>query len=356
MTPAFWSGKNVLLTGHTGFKGSWLSLWLQQLGANITGLSDAVPTNPSLFEAANIGADMTSLTGDVRDLEPLQRVLDDARPDIVFHLAAQSLVRRSYADPVTTYATNVQGTVHLLEAVRQLGGVRAVIIVTSDKCYENQERDEGYAEGDPLGGYDPYSSSKACAELVTAAYRDSFFSRANFEQHLTAVATVRSGNVIGGGDWSEDRLVPDLISALRADNALVLRNPASIRPWQFVLDPLNGYLELAEHLFEHGPEFAEAWNFGPDDSDSRSVGDIATQLSKLWGAAQTWRQDGAKQPHETRLLNLDSSKARSRLAWASRVRLETALQWIVEWYREFDAGRARQVSLSQLQRFEELVA
>jgi CDP-glucose 4,6-dehydratase len=276
MNPSFWKHKKVLLTGHTGFKGSWLSLWLQDLGADVTGYSIDVPTDPSLYGAADVGDGMDSVTGDVRDLASLRSSVDKAGPEIIIHMAAQSLVRRSYADPVGTYDTNIMGTVNLLEAVRDVSGVRVIIVVTSDKCYDNEEHEQGYCEGDPMGGYDPYSSSKGCAELVTAAYRNSFFNNADFDRHETAVASVRAGNVIGGGDWAEDRLIPDIVAAFQSGRSPDIRNPQSVRPWQFVLDPLNGYLTLAESMWNDARAFAGAWNFGPDDSNAKEVGYVAT--------------------------------------------------------------------------------
>ena len=355
MNPEFWSGKRVLLTGHTGFKGSWLSLWLQELGAELTGYSNDIPTNPSLFETAEVRGGMNSVSGDVRDPDALTSALRDAGPEIVIHMAAQSLVRRSYAEPVETFATNVQGTVNVLEAVRQIGGVRAVIVVTSDKCYDNRERSEGYREDEPMGGYDPYSSSKGCAELVTAAYRNSFFNVAEFDHHGTAIASVRAGNVIGGGDWAQDRLIPDVMGQLLRDKAPVIRNPGAVRPWQFVMDPLNGYLKLGERLYGDGPGFSGAWNFGPDDDDAKDVGYVVETLAHRWGAGAGWQRDASEQPHEATFLRLDSNKARSELSWSPKVGLDTALEWIVEWYRVFGSSSgARDATLSQISRFQGL--
>ena len=357
MKPAFWQDKRILLTGHTGFKGSWLSLWLQELGAIVSGYSIDVPTNPSLYEAASVGDGMTSVNGDVRDLVSLQSCLAAARPEIVIHMAAQSLVRRSYADPVGTYSTNVLGTVNLLEAVRQGGGVRAAIIVTSDKCYDNQERAAGYRESEAMGGYDPYSSSKGCAELVTSAYRNSFFNTADFDQHGTAVASVRAGNVIGGGDWAEDRLIPDVFAALQKNAVPTVRNPHAVRPWQFVMDPLNGYLTLAEHLCDGGPAFADGWNFGPDDDESKQVGSIVGTLAQSWGLDSEWHHDAAEHPHEATFLKLDSSKARSELSWAPKLDLQTTLDWIVDWYRDYFSNREmRNITVAQIRQFQQLAA
>jgi CDP-glucose 4,6-dehydratase len=265
-------------------------------------------------------------------------------------------VRRSYAEPVETYATNVQGTVNLLESVRQVGKVRAVIVVTSDKCYENLEQQRNFREDDPMGGYDPYSSSKGCAELVTSAYRNSFFNAADFARHGTAVASARAGNVIGGGDWADDRLIPDIIAYLQRGESPVIRNPDALRPWQFVLDPLNGYLDLAERLCGAGAEYSGAWNFGPDDSDARDVGAVTSQLAARWHGNAEWGQHPAAQPHEATFLSLDSSKARSQLGWQPHINLETALDWIVEWYRAFsEAGEARRITLEQIRRFQQQV-
>jgi CDP-glucose 4,6-dehydratase len=354
MNAAFWKNRKVLLTGHTGFKGSWLSLWLQDLGADLSGYSIDVPTDPSLYDAAGVGDGMTSMRGDVRDLASLKSFVDKTDPEIVIHMAAQSLVRRSYADPVGTYDTNIMGTVNLLEAVRNISSVRVVIIVTSDKCYDNKERAQGYREDEPMGGYDPYSSSKGCAELITAAYRDSFFDNAAIDRHETAIASVRAGNVVGGGDWAEDRLVPDIVAAFQGGTLPEVRNPHAVRPWQFVMDPLNGYLTLAESLWKDGPAFAGAWNFGPDDSDAKDVGYIVDRLLRGWGRSAEWRHDESDHPHEATYLKLDSSKAQSALSWSPVLDLTTTLDWIVEWYqRIFSADAAREVTLEQIRRFQQ---
>jgi CDP-glucose 4,6-dehydratase len=354
VNPGFWKGRKVFLTGHTGFKGSWLSLWLQRLGADVCGYSIDIPTEPSLYEAARIGDGMASIMGDVRDLAYLRAAVDDASPEIVVHMAAQSLVRTSYAEPVSTYGTNVMGTVNVLEAARYASSIRVVIIVTSDKCYDNDERQRGYVEDEPMGGHDPYSSSKGCAELITAAYRQSFFNGAGNDGDRTHVASARAGNVIGGGDWAEDRLIPDVVKASRSGTVLAIRNPQAIRPWLFVLDPLNGYLTLAERLWAYGPQFASAWNFGPDNSDRKDVAHIVERLFRGLGSTAKWRHDASHQPHEATYLALDSSKARSRLSWVPALDLSTALEWIVEWYRRVEqSGNARGITLEQIDRFQQ---
>lgn len=344
---SFWRGKRVLVTGHTGFKGSWLALWLQQLGAEVTGLALPPPTRPSLFEDADVAEGMVSIEGDIRSLETVQRVFAESRPDIVLHLAAQALVRVSYAQPVETYATNVLGTVHVLEAARHTDSVRAMVIITSDKCYENREWDRAYREDEPMGGYDPYSSSKGCAELVTAAYRRSFFTDGR-----AAVASARAGNVIGGGDWAEDRLVPDIVKAFRAGRPVLIRHPRAIRPWQHVLEPLRGYLMLAEQLWTEGRTYAEAWNFGPGPASHQPVQTVVESFCQRWGGAVRWEPDPAAHPHEAHVLRLDNTKAQSRLGWHPLLDLAEALDLTVEWYRAWEPGRAmRALTLSQLHRF-----
>lgn len=349
MNPEFWKGKRVLITGHTGFKGAWLSLWLQRVGAEVAGYALEPPTTPSLFEAASVARGMTSIHGDVRNLERLSTALAEHRPKIVFHMAAQSLVRASYDEPVETYSVNVMGTVNLFEAVRRCGGVRVVVNVTSDKCYENMEWPWGYRESDPMGGSDPYSSSKGCAELVTAAYRRSFF-----HDNTTAVASVRAGNVIGGGDWADYRLIPDIMKALMNSQVVNIRNPHSVRPWQHVLEPLHGYLCLAERLWEDGPRHADGWNFGPADEDARPVSWIVEMATALWGGAARWEQDGAPQPHEAHTLRLDSAKARTILGWSPQLDLAEALRWTVKWYQRFqqDSSIARMITEEQIDRFQ----
>lgn len=349
MNRQFWSGRRVFLTGHTGFKGSWLAQWLKLSGASVTGFSIDVPTRPSLYESAAIGDGMRSIEGDVRDLRALCDAMDQSRPEIVLHLAAQALVRPSYEDPVATYATNVMGTANVLEAVRRSAGIRVVVIVTSDKCYENRESVSPYRENDPMGGHDPYSSSKGCAELVTAAFRRSFFAH----HDAPRVISVRAGNVIGGGDWARDRLVPDLVRAFAASQAAVIRNPAAIRPWQFVLDPLNGYLCAAEAVYEHA-DLPQAWNFGPDVNDTHPVKWVADRIVSCWGRGASWVEDQTVQPHEASTLKLDSSRARSLLRWKPVLDAESAIDWAVRWYHAWieDPSRATIVTEQQIREYE----
>jgi CDP-glucose 4,6-dehydratase len=354
MEPAFWRNKRVLVTGHTGFKGSWLSLWLQSLGAEVVGFARDPSTDPSLFLLASVGRGMASVIGDVNDAHSLRKVFVEYKPEIVFHLAAQSVVRLGYAEPVETYTTNVLGTVNVLESIRQIQGVRAAVVVTSDKCYENNEWDWGYREIEPLGGRDPYSSSKACAELVSAAYRASFFSDKNSSSMHTALATVRAGNVIGGGDWTRDRLIPDIIRAILAGSPLKVRNPDAVRPWQHVLEPLGGYLDLAERLWTDGDKFAEAWNFGPSDRDSKPVSWLVARLVDEWGHGAGWEVDDGAHPHEAHYLRVDSSKANARLGWFPRWDLNAALRLIVQWHKAHQAGADMQaVVLDQIRSYGE---
>lgn len=333
--PAFWKDRRVLLTGHTGFKGSWLAMWLQSMGARVIGYALPPGTQPNLFELAGLARQMVSIFADIRDPEWLCRAFTDYQPEVVFHLAAQALVLRSYADPVGTYSSNVMGTVNLLEAVRQAPGVRAVVVVTSDKCYDNREG-EAHRESDPLGGCDPYSSSKGCVELVTAAYRASFFRPADPAGHGAAVATARAGNAIGGGDWSPGRLIPDAIRAFVDQRPLPVRHPQAIRPWQHVLEPLAGYLLLAEQLCKKGTAFAGAWNFGPPDQ--HRVEQVIDKLAGLWGEEAAWVSDQAYHPQEAHCLRLDASKAISALRWQPRWSLDTTLQMTVDWYRAHLSG------------------
>jgi CDP-glucose 4,6-dehydratase len=355
MNPAFWKGKRVLLTGHTGFKGSWLSLWLQSIGAQVVGYALPPPTNPSLFDVAGVGKGMTSVIGDIRDLGKLQAVFAEHKPEIVIHMAAQPLVRYSYQNPVETYSINVMGTVHLLEAVRTCPGVKAVVNITTDKCYENREWVWGYRENEPMGGHDPYSNSKGCAELVSSSYRSSFFNANNHGQHGVALATGRAGNVIGGGDWAQDRLIPDILGAFELGKRVLIRNPHSVRPWQHVLEPLRGYLTLAECLFEHGPAFAEGWNFGPNDEDARPVAWIVAQMAAMWAEDAQWQFDDGENPHEANYLKLDISKARSRLGWHPALHLNDALKLVIDWSKQRQAGAdMRQVTLGQIHAYHAL--
>jgi CDP-glucose 4,6-dehydratase len=361
--PDFWAGRRVLLTGHTGFKGAWLSLWLQALGAKVSGLAPGPPTQPSLYELAGVGARMTERAVDVRDQEGVREALREERPEVVLHLAAQPMVRRSLQDPAMTFAVNVLGTVNVLEAVRvEPGEIGAVVVVTSDKCYENPESAaHRFVEGDPLGGSDPYSSSKACAELVTAAYRRSFFSLAEDSAADTVshapgragprIATARAGNVIGGGDWGEDRLIGDIVRAVQAGETVKVRNPEAVRPWQHVLNPLSGYLRLAEELWR-SPEAAQAWNFGPREGDARTVRWIVERLEELWGGTLRWELDGGENPPEAGRLELDSGRAERHLGWRAEWDLAEALERIVAWHEAERRGAdMRRVSLEQIERF-----
>ena len=347
--PHFWRQRRVLVTGHSGFKGAWLSLWMQYLGAELTGLAPRSSAPRSLFQLASVGSHMRELHGDVRDAPAVLEAVREARPEIVVHLAGQPLVRRSLQDPASTYAINVMGTVNLLEALRLAGGeVRAVVVVTSDKCYENPSGHErSFTEEHKLGGADPYSSSKACAEFVSAAYRRSFFT----SEDSPRIATARAGNVIGGGDWGEDRLVADSVRALEAGEPLRIRNPHAVRPWQHVLNPLSGYLRLAEALYRD-PHAARAWNFGPRPGDARTVSWIVERLGALWGEGLSWELDPGENPPEAARVELDSSKAERELGWAPPWDLDDALALVVEWHRALLAGEEmRGVSLVQVERF-----
>ncbi|WP_322041108.1 CDP-glucose 4,6-dehydratase [Burkholderia diffusa] len=349
IAPSFWSGKRVFLTGHTGFKGSWLTLWLHSLGAEVTGYALAPDTKPNLFSLARVDEGIESVISDIRDRGQLLNALRRAEPEVVIHMAAQSLVRASYSSPVETYETNVMGTVHVLDAIRQVHSVRSVVVVTTDKCYENREWEWGYRENEAMGGYDPYSSSKGCAELVTAAYRNSFFNEVAYDTHRVAIASARAGNVIGGGDWASDRLIPDIVKAIGAGEIVSIRNPHSIRPWQHVLEPLGGYLLLAERLYVEGVRYAGAWNFGPDDTDAQSVQTIVERMTSRWGDNARWQLDGGDHPHEATYLKLDCSKARARLGWRPRWDLDLTLDKIVDWYKAArDCEDVRTLTLAQI--------
>lgn len=347
INPNFWRGKRVLLTGHTGFKGGWLSLWLQSMNAELLGVALNAPTRPSLFDVARVREGMDHQIADIRDYEKIKSLMEAFKPEFVIHMAAQSLVRLSYQSPVETYATNVMGTVHVLEAARHVDTVRAIVNITTDKCYENREWSWGYRENEPMGGRDPYSSSKGCAELVSSAYRQSFLSGQGI-----ALATARAGNVIGGGDWASDRLVPDTLLALEKNEPVLIRNPHAIRPWQHVLEPLSGYLMLAQSLYEHGQIDAEGWNFGPRDEDAKPVQWIVERLCDTWGNGSTWSLQKGEHPHEANFLKLDISKARQRLEWSPSWSLDTALSHIVDWHRAWLSNEnMRSVCLQQIAKY-----
>jgi CDP-glucose 4,6-dehydratase len=338
---AFWQGRRVFVTGHTGFKGSWLCLWLQAMGACVTGYALAAAT-PSLFELSGLEKLIESYTGDIRNADSLRAAMLAARPDVVIHMAAQPSARESYRIPAETYEINVLGTVRLFEAVRDTIAaghpVKAVVHVSTDKCYDNKEWQWGYRETEPLGGYDPYSSSKACSELVASAYRSSFFHPDRYAEHGVAVASARAGKIIGGGDWAQDRLVPGAIAALRRGETVRLRNPGAVRSWQHVLEPLKGYLLLAENLVRHGPRYASAWNFGPGEGDAWSAADVVRYLSAGFGATAAFEADAAEQPRESRMLRLDCSKARAELGWRPTWDIATALQKIIDWFQAYEKG------------------
>jgi len=355
---AFWRGRRVFLTGHTGFKGSWLSLWLQSLGADLTGFALAPPTEPNLFTQANVAAGMRSVEGDLRDYELLKRAVDQCRPDVVIHMAAQSVVKAGYADPIGTYSSNVMGTVHLFEAIRRLGRPCSVVNVTSDKCYEHRESGPPYREDDPMGGDDPYSNSKGCAELVTTSFRLSYFPADGVAKHGVGLASARAGNVIGGGDWTANQLIPDLIRAFVAGQPCPIRSPGGIRPWEFVLEPLRGYLMVAERLAgANGGAFASGWNFGPANDDAKPVAWIADHMVKRWGGGASWARDSAAHEAEAATLRLDITKAMTQLHWRPAMGLEQALDWIVEWYKIWKtSGDVGQHTRDQIARYDRLLA
>jgi CDP-glucose 4,6-dehydratase len=332
---AAWRGKRVLVTGHTGFKGGWLSIWLAGLDARVAGYALDPPTHPSLFESARVGEVLTDRRGDIRDAAATRRAIESFDPEVVFHLAAQPIVKEGYRAPVDTYATNVVGTASVLEACRHAPSVRAIVVITTDKCYDNREWDRGYVEGDALGGHDPYSNSKACTELVSDAFRRSYFAG---RSPVVGVATARAGNVIGGGDWAADRLVPDLVRAAMSGAEALVRNPGATRPWQHVLEPLAGYLLLAEALLEEPARYSEAWNFGPDAGGDRAVSEVVEKLAARWQGRLRWRLDTAEHPHEAAKLMLDSAKAHARLGWKPRLALDDALRLTADWYARYMAG------------------
>ncbi len=334
----FWRGKRVFLTGHTGFKGAYASLWLSEWGAEVTGYALGPVSSPNLFELARVDKRVTSLTGDIRDREALAKAIRRAKPDVIIHMAAQPLVRESYITPVETYETNVMGTVHLLDAARSCEGLRAIVAVTTDKCYENKEWVWGYREDEPMGGHDPYSSSKGCCELIINAYRRSFFPPERYSGHGVAVASARAGNVIGGGDWSKDRLIPDFLAAMERGEQVLIRSPRATRPWQYVLEPLSGYFALARALYERGAAFGGGWNFGPEDADAREVEWIVRRMCALWGGGAAYRVDAAEHPHEASSLKLDISKAKALLGWSPRWDLARALEVLTGWHKRYLAG------------------
>ena len=351
-----WAGKRVFLTGHTGFKGCWLALWLTHLGAVVRGYSLDPNTTPSLFDVVKLHNKVEDIRGDIRDPKTLEAALSEFNPEVVFHLAAQPLVKLSYDDPILTYETNVIGTARVLDAIRRVPSVRAVVVVTSDKCYENREWAWGYRESDPLGGYDPYSSSKACAEIVSSAFRQSYFPVDRLSEHRVAIATARAGNVIAGGDWSLDRLVPDLLRGFLNGQPVPIRRPNSIRPWQFVLEPLRGYLLLADRLLTGDPKYATAYNFGPSDDDARPVRWIADRLTKNWGSETGWFSDEGSSVHEAGYLKLDASRARNDLLWTPVLHLEEALDWIISWHKAHAVGQDMQaITVQQIKDYEALL-
>lgn len=353
----FWADKKVFITGHTGFKGSWLCLWLSSLGANVTGYALEAPTSPSMYSLCNIDSMITSIIADIRDKEKIRQALMDAEPDIVIHMAAQPLVRDAYRIPIETYEINVMGTANVLEGVRYAIGhgkkIKAFINVTTDKCYENKEWAWGYRENDRLGGYDPYSNSKACSELVTASYRDSFFNLNEYSSHGIGIATARAGNVIGGGDWAFDRLIPDCVRALLNGEVIKIRNPHAIRPWQHVLEPLSGYLLLAERLYTSGDKYSGSWNFGPADTDAQPVEWIVKELCKMWDDAAKYEIDLGRNPHEATYLKLDCSKAKMQLGWSPKWQLGKALDMIIQWTRKYKENQnLMEECLRQIKEFE----
>ena len=340
----FWQNKKVLLTGHTGFKGSWLSLWLSDLGAKVFGFALPPKTNPNLYNALSLGDRVDSFINDIRDQSSCEKVMKEIMPEIVIHMAAQPLVRESYKYPVYTFETNIMGTVNVLQAARNCNSIKSILVITTDKCYENIEKDYAYSESDALGGYDPYSSSKACAEHVASAYYRSYF-----KETRVGLATARAGNVIGGGDWSEDRLIPDIIRAFKSNSKLIVRNPMATRPWQHVMEPLSGYLQLCEHLWKSPNDYSGAWNFGPDNESVQNVGAIVEYSAKIWGDSPKWEINNAKELHEATLLHLNSDKAMSQLLWKPKLDYKRALELTIEWYRTYYSGREDMILFTQNQ-------
>ncbi len=352
----FWREKKVFITGHTGFKGAWLSMWLRLLGANVAGFALPPSTTPNLFSVLSLKEDISSVFGDIRDFDLVKNYIKKFDPEIIIHMAAQAIVRQSYQYPIDTFTVNAIGTAHVLEAARYTDSLKAIVCVTSDKCYDNKEWLWKYRETDSLGGWDPYSASKGCAEIIIASYRNSFFNRDNYEKHGVAVGSVRAGNVIGGGDWGQDRLIPDIMRAFSENERVVIRNPYSIRPWQYILDLLSGYLILAERLYEDGKNYMEAWNFGPNENEEITVRDMVQLICKMWGNDAQWELDKSNvdYPHEAFTLKLDSSKSRTRLGWAPKLSLDSSLKCVVEWYREFYSGvtSMREATEKQISNFE----
>ena len=354
MDSNFWKNKKVLLTGHTGFKGSWLSLWLQKLGVDLVGFSKSIPTKPSLFELADVEKNMTSIMGDITHIERITDVVKQHNPEIIIHMAAQSLVHKSYDQPLETFSTNIMGTVNLLEAIRNTSKKCVIINVTSDKCYENQELSRGYKENDPMGGYDPYSSSKGCGELITSSFRDSFFKNSNDKDYDISLASVRAGNVIGGGDWADNRIMPDIMRGILNKKIIKIRNPTAVRPWQHVLEPLRGYLELAEKLYNYKSEYTESWNFGPDDDDVKPVSWIVNKVVEMWGedVQVDFDDDRLDYKHETSFLRLDCSKAKSKLKWNPKIKLEEGLKLTVNWYKQYEQTKElREFTENQIEEY-----
>lgn len=352
MDQIFWKGKSVLITGHTGFKGSWLTIILKKFGADVIGFSKDIPTEPSMYKISNVEEGIKNIVGDINNLSHLNQIFEENKPEIVIHMAAQAIVRESYKNPLETFSTNVIGTANILEATRNSKSVKVVVIVTSDKSYKTKKDNSKYNEDDPMGGYDPYSSSKGCAELITSSYRNSFFNPIKFSEHLVSIASVRAGNVIGGGDWGIDRLFPDIIRGIQNKKNIEIRNPESTRPWQFILDPLFGYILLAEKMWEHGEKFSQGWNFGPTNDDEKPVKWITEFIKKNTDNKVNFEMDIPSQPHEEKYLRLDCTKAISKLGWKSKMRIEKTLMWSLKWYMAYIEGKnMRELSEKQIDEF-----